>query len=114
VNRIDLKLWPVARPATIRAELIGSDACNALGIVAHGNAPLLGLCRKLIDAGIDPTTALQAYRGDMLCLIVCSIGETTGLRVNPKGTGSLKADCAVPTAPLAHSNHTSRYGKREP
>ena len=92
------KLWPAARPATIRAKLIGSDACNALGIVAHGNTLVLASCRKLIDTGIDPATTLQAYRGDMLCLVVHSIGEAAGLRVNPHGTGFVKADCACPTA----------------
>lgn len=81
------KLRPVARLTTLRAELIGSNQCNALGIVVHGSAPLLALCRQLIDTDIDPTTALHVYRGDMLCLTVGTIGEAAALEINGEGTG---------------------------
>jgi hypothetical protein len=89
VNRTDhnLKLRPAARPATIRAELIGSDTCRALNITVHGNAPVLALCRQLIETGIDPATALQAHRGGTLCLVVRSIGEAAALEINGDGTG---------------------------
>ena len=41
--------------APIRAVLIGSDRCEAEGIIAHGYAPVLDLCRALIKAGHDPS-----------------------------------------------------------
>jgi hypothetical protein len=66
----------------IRAELIGSHACRALGITVSGrNAPVLALCRALIKAGHDPDTALEAYRGDTLCLRVRSLGKGAKLTV---------------------------------
>jgi hypothetical protein len=77
------------RETQIVAELVGSNTCNALGIVARGNAPVSGLCRKLIGIGIDRATALHAYRGDMLCLIVRSIGQGARLELNGHGTGFL-------------------------
>jgi hypothetical protein len=72
----------------IRAELSGSDHATALGSVAHGNAPVLGLCRKQIDTGcVDLATPLHAYRGDILCLIIRSIGEAAALEINSAGNG---------------------------
>src|SRR5437762_1049349 len=59
----------------IRAELTGSDTCSALGITARGDAPVLKLCRALVAAGYDPATALHVYRGPMLALKVCTVGE---------------------------------------
>jgi hypothetical protein len=37
------------------------------------------MCRKLVAEGYDPRRALEAYRGDMLCLKVRSIGEASKL-----------------------------------
>ena len=71
--------------ATIRAELIGSDQCTAGEITACGPAPILKLCRSLIAAGVDPNTPLVAYRGDVACIIVNSIGEAAGLTVDENG-----------------------------
>ena len=65
----------------IRADLIGSNACSALGIIAHSHAPVLALCRRLIAAGHDPKKPLEAYRGNTLCLRVRSIGEAAQLTV---------------------------------
>jgi hypothetical protein len=73
---------PYAPP--VRAELTGSDRCRALGIETHG---LLDLCRKLIAAGSEPTLPLEAYRGDILCLRIRSIGEGARLRVASHGIG---------------------------
>jgi hypothetical protein len=72
---------------SIRAELSGPDTCSALGIVAKSDTPVLALCRQLIDAGQDPATPLEAYRGDMLCLLVRSIGQAAELRVESSRTG---------------------------
>ena len=50
--------------APIRAELIGSDRCEADGIAAYGYAPVFDLCRKLVAAGVNPASPLEAWRGD--------------------------------------------------
>jgi len=73
--------------STICAELTGSDTCAALGLTVKSGAPVLALCRKLIEAGHDPGTPLEAYRGDTLCLRVRSIGEAAGLRMDTDKTG---------------------------
>jgi hypothetical protein len=58
----------------IRAEISGGDRCKAEGHTVKAAAPVLALCRRLIEAGYDPATPLHAYRGDVLCLKVRSIG----------------------------------------
>jgi hypothetical protein len=65
----------------IRAELIGDDQATALGIEAKSAAPVLDLCRKLVATGHDAVSALHAYRGATLSLIVCSIGKAAALDV---------------------------------
>ena len=72
----------------IRAELIGSNACSALGITARGHAPVLALCQLLIEAGHDPNRPLLAYRGDTLCLRVRSIVEGAALAVEDDRRGT--------------------------
>jgi hypothetical protein len=72
-----------------RAEIIGDNTAVAPGITAHGHAPVLILCRKLLDAGYDPATPLEAYRGTVLALRVRSIGEGAALEVRPaSGSGT--------------------------
>jgi hypothetical protein len=88
---------------TVRAELFGSNRCTALGIVAHSAAPVLDLCRKLLVASYDPATPLEAWRGEILCLRVRSIGEGAGLEINAKGTGFVPFR-AVRAAPLIAQN----------
>jgi hypothetical protein len=65
----------------LHAELIGSRRCSAVGITATGNAPVLTLCRRLIEAGHNPAAPLEARRGSTLCLRVRSIGEGARLTV---------------------------------
>jgi hypothetical protein len=102
----------------IRADLIGSDQCRAAGITAHGASPLLALCRELVAANVDPNRPLHAYRGDVLCLVIRSIGEAAHLDVNSKGTGFTKCHVPVRTAPpvrrnaLAHALHNRRNNNR--
>ena len=73
----------------IRAEIAGSDICTALGTTAHGSAPVLKLCEVLVAAGHDPTTRLEAWRGDTLCLKVRTIGDGAALEVRPaSGSGT--------------------------
>src|SRR6516164_5756643 len=55
------------RLAALCADLVGSDICTAPGIIARSYAPVLALCRRLIQqAGYDPATPLQVYRGATL------------------------------------------------
>jgi hypothetical protein len=76
-----------ARTPAVSAELIGSDTASAASITARGAAPVLQLCRLLVAAGIDPGRPLHAYRhNNVLCLIVCSIGEGAKLTVDESRT----------------------------
>jgi len=87
----------------IRADLIGSDTCIALGLAINSSSPVLALCRALVESGHDPAIALEAYRGDVLCLRVRSIGEGAELEINGKGSG-FKRRAAVGTASLVRAN----------
>ena len=71
----------------IRADLIDSDTCTALGLTCNSASPVLALCRALVEAGHDPATPLEAYRGTTLCLRVRSIGGAAAVEVNARGTG---------------------------
>jgi hypothetical protein len=71
---------PNIEQASIRAELKG-DTCAAFGITGHGSAPVLALCRELVSAGFNSAAPLEAWRGEILCLRVRSIGEGAGLTV---------------------------------
>ena len=66
----------------IHAELAKDDFATARGIVARGSSPVLKLCRMVVEAGYDPRTPLEGYRGATLCLRVRSIGEAAGLEVD--------------------------------
>jgi hypothetical protein len=77
----------IACAVMIRAVLTGSDTCAALGLTAKSGAPVLALCRKLIEAGHDPSNPLEAYRGEAICLRVRSIGEAATLRMDTDKTG---------------------------
>src|SRR5262249_52986218 len=46
------------------------------------HAPILALCRALIEAGHDPATPLEVSRGSTLCLRVRSIGEGAKLTID--------------------------------
>jgi hypothetical protein len=77
----------------LRAQILGTQTARAdLGyatITATGAAPVLELCRHLIDAGIDPATPLHACRGDTLALKVKSIGAGARLTVKDNGDGPI-------------------------
>jgi hypothetical protein len=70
------------RGDAIRAELIGDSTAIGAGVTARGRAPVLALCRLLIEAGHDPDLPLEAYRGDVLCLRVHSIGVAARFTVD--------------------------------
>jgi len=78
---------PNENTQAIRAELIGSDRCFALGMNVRSTAPVLALCRRLVEAGHDPATPLEAWRGDVLCLRIRSIGDGAALRIGTHGVG---------------------------
>jgi hypothetical protein len=79
---VTLELSPV------RAAIIGDNTCTAEGITARSHAPVLALCRKLIEAGYDPPRPLHAYRGNTLSLRVRSIGEGAGWTVKDSRFGT--------------------------
>jgi hypothetical protein len=92
----------------LRAELTKSDIATVKGITVRAESPVLALCRKLIEAGYDPATALDVYRGKTLCLRVRGIGEAAALDIAGDGIGfrarSKLADAARPvTAPPMRS-----------
>jgi|SRR6476469_3315166 hypothetical protein len=78
-------LSPLRPP--IRAEIINSGQCSAEGITARGSAPILKLCRKLIQAGVDPNRPLHVYRGDVLAIVVRTIGDGARLTVKERPFG---------------------------
>ncbi len=94
-ERLDRRLedhLPIAEKSqgqawVIHAEIAGDDFAAAEGVSARGHAPVLRLCRALIEAGVDPRRPLHAYRGNTLCLIVRSIGAGAGLRIASHGVG---------------------------
>jgi hypothetical protein len=71
----------------IRAELIGSRTCTAAGITVVDHAPVLSLCRALINAAQDPNRPLHAYRGNKICLRLHSIGQGAQLTVEDDRRG---------------------------
>ena len=70
---------------TLRIDL-SSDTIAAVSsassLAVHTGAPVLALCRKLVDIGYPSSADLEAYRGDVLCLKVRSVGEAAGLYVD--------------------------------
>jgi hypothetical protein len=79
-----------SKATAIRAEIVGCDVASAAGLSAKGAAPVLALCRLLVEAGVDPSRSLHAYRGAVLCLTVRSIGAAAQFDINSKGTGFTK------------------------
>ena len=101
--------------APIRATLIGSDRCEAEGIVACGYAPVLDLCRELIEAGHDPERALHAYRSGVLALAVRSLGDGAELTVadDRHGTPRLRRRQDRPQGYVAGSPVAQKANGRE-
>ena len=71
----------------IHATITDSDHCEAEGYSVRGYAPVLDMCRELIEAGHNPSRALHAYRCHVLALKVRSIGEGAKLAVEDDATG---------------------------
>lgn len=88
-------------PPPLHAELIGSDRCTVDGFSALGAAPVLMLCRKLVEAGLDPGTPLEAWHQGTLALRVRSIREAAHLEINSKGTGFGSRSSVRTASPVA-------------
>jgi hypothetical protein len=85
----------------VRAELVGSDLCSAEGFTAFGTAPVLMMCRKLVEDGFDPELPLEAWRGNTLALRVRRIGEAAELEINSKGTDFIRLPAVRRASPSA-------------
>jgi hypothetical protein len=48
----------------------------------RSSTPVLAICRRLVAAGLDPGRPLIAFRGEMVCLVIRSIGEGAALTVD--------------------------------
>jgi hypothetical protein len=70
-----------------RAEITGDHTATACGITVKARAPVLALCRRLVEAGHDPDHPLHAYRGTVLCLRIRSIGKAAKLTVKEDSDG---------------------------
>jgi hypothetical protein len=90
----------------IRAELVGSDQCTAEGHTVRGAAPLLLLCRELVEGGIDPHRPLHAYRGEVLCIRVWAVGKAAQLEPSPRGVGFVRRPDVRGASP-ARQNRTA-------
>jgi hypothetical protein len=86
----DKNLSNVSTETAIRAELTGSNTCTAAGITVVDHAPVLALCRALVAGGQDANRPLRAYRGDVFCLRVRSIGQAAQLTVEDDRHGRLR------------------------
>jgi hypothetical protein len=99
----------------IRATLIGSNCCEALGITERGYAPVLDLCRALVAAGHDPRRPLHAHRGNALALIIRSIGDAAQLRIATHGVGFERIPGCTGSPPVRQSGPTiARPGSDDP
>lgn len=78
------KTW---QAVTVRS-VLSEKTCIAENMVGRGSSPVFALCRILLAQGFDPTCALEAWRGDVLCLRVSSIGEAANLTVEETRHGN--------------------------
>ena len=79
---------PKGRLKPILAQFIKSDRCTAEGLEVRANAPGLGMCRKLLEAGYDPDRPLHCYRGETLAMKISSISYGAKYSVSEPSTGS--------------------------
>ena len=109
LTRHERSAQPARACDSIRAELIGTNTATAQKMVVTSAAPILGLCRALLAGGHDPATALEAYRGDTLCVRIRSIGQAAQLEPSPSGVGFVRRHSRLragpPVAPTASAGH---------
>jgi hypothetical protein len=91
---------------TTKAALSSDSIAGVIGstIACVGSSPVLALCRKLVEIGYPSSADLPAYRGDMLCLTVRSIGQAAGLEINAKGTGFAPRRAVRQASPVSVSS----------
>jgi hypothetical protein len=90
------------RQESVSARIYGSERCHAEGFTVRGSSPVLAICRRLVEAGFDPDRPLHAYRGDLLCLVVRSIGEGANLTVKERPFGPVfETWKGFPTPPVS-------------
>jgi Fe2+ transport system protein FeoA len=70
----------------IRADLTG-ETCAAAGATARGTIPVLALCRRLLELGLDPDCAVEVFRRGRIALRVRSIADGAKLTVKSAGNG---------------------------
>lgn len=68
-------------------------SCAGIEVVAtrRSDAIVCSLCRRLLEAGHDPVTALEVYRADTLALWIRSLGEAARLTVREDGVRFARA-----------------------
>jgi len=81
------KKCPAEQASVLIATLFGDDHAVVAGIEIRSSTPVLCLCRALVAAGFDPAAPLEAYRRDVLCLRVRSLGEGALLEISAHGRG---------------------------
>ena len=72
---------------SIRAVITAPDQCETVDHKVRASAPVLALCRELVEAGHDPGFQLHVYRKGVLALRVRSIGEAARLSIRGDGVG---------------------------
>src|SRR5215471_15169725 len=101
-----------SRPHTklqlVRADLIGADTAVAAGITATGHAPTLTLCRRLVEAGHDPSTPLEAYRGRPC---VCGRARLAPGRVSQSEKAPTENPASRPTVPLQMAGRVAEVSR---
>jgi hypothetical protein len=107
--RGEIKAGRLAAQAAIRAELLADDSCSALGMTVRGPAPVLALCRLLVEAGHDPATPLEAWRGDVPCLRIRSIGAAAALRIGTHGVGFETLSECTAASPMRQNEVASAH-----
>src|SRR5262245_56383691 len=85
---IRAKLDEVMRPGQSYSR---RPRARALGVeviaTRRSDAVVCALCRRLVEAGHDPATPMEVYRGSTLALHVRSIGAAAKLTVEESGSG---------------------------
>ncbi len=67
-------MWGNSAAPLVHATLFGSDRCEALGVTGHDSAPVLALCRALVEAGHAPCRPLHVCRGAVLGVATLGVG----------------------------------------
>ena len=66
-------------------------SCLELGLEARGDAPVIGLCRKILDVKAPESlagAAMEVYRGQTLALRVKSIAELAAMQIGTSHGGA--------------------------